>query len=214
MTPSDLIAVTTKLLDEVSQGIHVAHERSSFKKEVAYLRRLWDLIISRCNFGYEKVPSELTRVFFIGWSVAHQRHGDLVGRVNVCLPQQDLCAVFIKAYNEYAERDVVMHPAQFVTSVERDSWGKKDAPSLNVNPRLLMLTETHKVMSSFADMSAMVSVLNRQDHCRNGCVLFSTVPIDFFDPVVKDGKHYDYTMLNCEVCDPVGILKEVSGVKS
>ena len=214
MTPDDLLVTATTLVEECHQGIHLGSERSSMRKEIVFLRRVWDSVLARGHFPQGTVFGQVTRLFFVAWSVASQRHGPLKGRVNVCVPQDQVCSELVHAYTDFIQQYSIVHPAGFVAAAERDTWGMKGVAGPEMNPALLLLEGVEEVMCSYADMAAFVTCLNRQNYAKNGCLLFSKRAVDTFNPVVKDGRHYDYTMLKATVLDIPGIVKEVANART
>lgn len=182
-----------------------------FIKELTYARTIWREASKR--LAVEEAPDNLqtsmTSLMVRTFSIAHQRHKDLLGIVNLTLPT-DLPARAVEAYLKQVGRSVGTFDALSFAATEAHGWDHKDEMNSYSGFDYIVIYGCDRVCNDYRNLSAFIMGLERFNPLTQGAILVSETALDEYPPVLSKGldKTRSPTDIAFEVIDPLAIVSE------
>ena len=183
-------------------------DRKDFSAEQRYAKSIFAQVMRRVHSPVTSFP--LFKLLLQSFSYAHQRFGDLTGRVNLAAAKTDDFVTVLAAYLEYIERPYLVISGITLAAEEMASWDNKEINPQDTRLPYLIVTECDHVFKEYRFLVGLQSALMRQNTRQHGCILVSKNPLDLYPPVasVHGGKTLSHADFNLEVLDAAGIIKE------
>lgn len=207
MTPKEWGVIATDFGNAVGNSARYrATVEAKYASELAYLDRCKNDIATRGHAADEVLSDRdkiVLSVLCRSFSVAHQKYGDLVGRINVVCRIQASLSSFLESYYNFLERPIGLYEARFVSSNERMTWDKMPAAT-TLRERLSVVSNCDDIFLDKPSYVGFIGALSKFNQHTNGLVLLSKEGLDNLVPPI-DGAT---TPLAPVVLDVDSIIRE------